>query len=76
MIERYRLCDGKMVEASADAAADVFLYIAPDETERRYLIDTLKVDEHTLNCSLDPNEPARIEFEPEHVAMIMKRPKH
>ncbi len=75
MLELFSLCDGKLVEA-ASGQASVSLYTAPDEAQRRYLVDTLKIDEHTLNCALDPNEPARIEFEPGHVAMIMKRPKN
>ena len=42
---------------------------------RRQLVDTLKVDEHTLGSALDPAELGRIEFEPEHAAIIFKRPK-
>jgi len=56
--------------------ASVLVYVAPDENERRYLVEQLKIDEHTLASSLDPDEPSRLEFEPEHIAMILKRPKH
>jgi magnesium transporter len=35
----------------------------------------LKLDEHTLNSALDPDELSRLEFEPEHLALIFKRPK-
>jgi magnesium transporter len=68
------ISDGKLVEGG-DGEAVVFIYLAPDETERRYLVDQLKIDEHTLNSALDPDELSRLEFEPEHVAMILKRPK-
>ena len=79
MLKRLQIADGKLVEQGADAPAasgQVLVYIMPDEAERRYLIDTLKLDEHTLNSSLDPDELSRLEFEPEHVAMILKRPKN
>ncbi len=60
---------------SGEGEAAVLVYFAPDEAERRYLVDQLKIDEHTLNSALDPDELGRLEFEPEHVAMILKRPK-
>jgi magnesium transporter len=74
MLKKLYISDGKLIETGQGEAA-VFVYIAPDETERRYLVEQLKIDEHTLNSSLDPDELSRLEFEPEHVAMILKRPK-
>ena len=74
MQRKLYISDGKLVEGG-DGEAVVFVYIAPDEAERRYLVDQLKIDEHTLNSALDPDELSRLEFEPEHVAMILKRPK-
>jgi magnesium transporter len=72
-----QLCikDGKLIETS-NGDAIVFVYIAPDDAEKKYLVEQLKIDEHTLSSSLDPDELSRLEFEPEHVAMIFKRPKH
>ncbi len=67
--------DGKLTETGV-GEAPVWVYTAPDETERKYLIEDLKIDEHTLNSALDPDELSRLEFEPEHAAMIFKRPKH
>ena len=75
MLKQLRIVDGKLVEAG-NGDAIVHVYISPDEAERRYLIDQLKIDEHTLNSSLDPDEMSRLEFEPEHIAMIFKRPKN
>ena len=74
MVRNCSIRDGKIVE-TPEPNSPICLYINPDEAERRYLIDTLKLDEHTLMSSLDPNELARMEFEPEHVALITKRPK-
>jgi len=75
MLRKLQIANGKLVEC-ADNDAVIFVYIAPDENERKYLVDQLKIDEHTLSSSLDPDEPSRLEFEPEHVAMIFKRPKY
>jgi magnesium transporter len=54
----------------------VYVYVNPDDQERHLLIEQLKVDEHTLASSLDPDEISRLEFEPEHIAIIFKRPKN
>jgi len=75
VLKQLYIKDGKLVETGNGDAA-VFVYVAPDETEKRYLVDRLGIDEHTLNSSLDPDELSRLEFEPEHAAMIFKRPKH
>ena len=73
MLKHWKISDGKLVETDADG--EVLLYIAPDEAERRRLIEVCRLDEHTLNSSLDPDELGRLEFEPEHAAMILKRAK-
>jgi magnesium transporter len=69
------LAGGRIV-ACTETAGNVLIYVNPDEPERRYLVDTLKLDEHTLGSAVDPDEQARLEFEPEHMAMILKRPKN
>jgi magnesium transporter len=75
MLRHFKIIDGRLAETDADNGL-VLWYVNPDEAERRFLIDTLKLDEHTLNSSLDPDELGRLEFEPEHLAMILKRPKN
>jgi magnesium transporter len=74
MLKQLQIVDGRLAESSGDGAI-VFVYVAPDDAEKKYLVEQLKIDEHTLNSSLDPDELSRLEFEPEHVAMIFKRPK-
>jgi magnesium transporter len=74
MHKKYALQGGKVVEVTDEDAA-ILVFHSIDDTERRYLIDTLKIDEHTLGSALDPEEVGRVEFEPEHVAVIFKRPK-
>lgn len=74
MLQRLRLVDGKIVPDGD--AGNVLVYVNPNEQERKYLAETMKLDEHTLASSLDPDELARLEFEPDHVAMISKRPRN
>jgi magnesium transporter len=75
MLKTLHIENGKLV-GNGGAAAEVHMYIAPTEAEKRYLVDELKIDEHTLSSSLDPDELSRLEFEPEHAAIIFKRPRH
>ncbi len=75
MSKKYTFENNKLVETEADNAA-VYLYTSPSLEEQKYLVDHFKIDEHTLASSMDPEEIARIEFEPNHAAMIFKRPKN
>jgi magnesium transporter len=76
MLKQLYIVDGKITENGGGGDAPVWVYTTPDDAERRSLIEQLKIDEHTLSSALDPDELSRLEFEPEHVAMIFKRPKH
>jgi len=75
MLKQLYIKDGKITEIG-EGEAPVWVYTAPDDAERKYLVEQLKIDEHTLSSALDPDELSRLEFEPEHAAMIFKRPKH
>lgn len=72
MLRKSQLVEGRLQTVED---GPVWLVPAPDEAERRLLVEGLKVDEHTLNSALDPDELARLEVEPEHLALILKRPK-
>ncbi len=74
MVKRFSIIDGRITER-LDGQGSVLLYVNPNPEECRYLVDRFKIDEHTLQSSLDPNELARMEFEPDHCALIIKRPK-
>jgi magnesium transporter len=75
VLKRYEIAANRIVE-SQDPNAPILVYVNPGEAERRELIDGLKVDEHTLASALDPDELSRLEFEPDHLAVIFKRPKN
>jgi magnesium transporter len=74
MLRHYDIVNNKL-EESADEKSPVLVSVSPDEKEKRFLIDTYSLDEHTLNSALDPDEPARLECEPNHIAVVFKRPK-
>jgi magnesium transporter len=74
MEKRYDIENGKIVPSDKETAP-IVVYVQPDEKEKRYLVNDLRLDEHTLNSALDPDELSRLEFEPEHTALIFKRPK-
>ena len=75
MLRKYDILDGKIQPTEAEQAV-VWVFVAPDESEKRLLVDSFAIDEHTLHSSLDPDEISRLELEPDHVAIIFKRPKN
>ena len=76
MLRRMYISDNGKLQEDDKAEPPVYVYTAPTDEEKKQLIEQYKIDEHTLNSSLDPDELSRLEFEPEHTAMIFKRPKH
>jgi magnesium transporter len=76
MIRRMYISDNGKLQEDDKSTPLIFVYTAPTDEEKKQLIEQYKIDEHTLNSSLDPDELSRLEFEPEHIAMIFKRPKH
>jgi magnesium transporter len=75
MLKQYLLKDGHLQECD-DQPGNILVFVTPDDAERKLLLGTYKLDEHTLNSALDPDEVSRLEFEDDHVAMIFKRPKN
>jgi magnesium transporter len=74
MQKKFQIVNHILVETDSELAP-VTVVINPDDAEKHYLINTLKIDEHTLSSALDPDELSRLEFEPEHLALIYKRPR-
>lgn len=72
MLKKCVVSEGRLQEAPDGL---VWIVAGPDEAERRQLVEGLALDEHTLASSLDPDELSRFELEPEHAALILKRPK-
>lgn len=75
MLKKYIISNKKLVETEENSA-QVLVYVNPTAEEQRFLVEAYQIDEHTLSSALDPDELPRLEFEPEHIVMIYKRPKN
>lgn len=75
MLKTYKIVENKIIH-DENGLGNIKIYNNPDETEKKFLVEEYKLDEHTLNSSLDADELSRIEFEPDHLAMIFKIPKN
>lgn len=75
-MQRRFLIQGNKIVETAEEKAPILLFLNPDEAEKRFLVDTYQIDEHTLQSALDPDEQARLECEPNHIAFVYKRPKN
>jgi len=73
MIKRFQISNKSLV-ASESEDSPVQVYISPDTAERNSLLTTFNIDEHTLSSALDPDEISRIEFDPDYIFLIWKRP--
>jgi len=67
--------EGKLRDTQ-DENAPVTIYVNPSEEEKKFLVNQMKIDEHTLQSALDPDELSRLEYEPEHIAIIFKIPRN
>jgi magnesium transporter len=75
MRTNYDIVECRLVPTD-DENSKIQVFIDPNEAERLYLIGELDLDEHTLASALDPDELSRVEFEPDHIAVIFKQPRH
>jgi len=70
----FLLEEGKAVPCG-EAEATIIAYHQPGPTEQQEMHATYGIDYHTLQSSLDHDEISRLEFEPDHAALIFKRPR-
>jgi magnesium transporter len=75
MLRTCQIKDGQISDC-AEGQGNIWIYINPPDNEKKHLTTEFKIDEHTLNSALDPDELSRLEFEPDHAALIFKRPKN
>ncbi|MCK9796628.1 magnesium transporter CorA family protein [Pseudomonas sp. MAFF 302030] len=75
MIQSYHLRHGAL-QPAPQQDAEVLLFSAPDAAERDLLRSDFKLDEHALASALDPDEVSRIEFHPDNLFLIWKRPEN
>lgn len=74
MVKYFALSNGSVI-SSDDPGSSIRLHVKPSKEEISELTCALDIDEHTLFSSLDPDEVPRLEVEPDHFAIIWKRPQ-
>ena len=74
MLKCYKLTDGRVRPCAEEETGLIQIYSEPTEEEKEYLINECGIDSHTLQSALDEDEISRVEYEANHIAVIMKRP--
>ena len=75
MFKCFDLIDGRVQSCPDGQLGIIQVYSAPSDEEKTYLTEQCGIDEHTLASALDEDEISRVEYEKNHVAVIMKRPR-
>jgi len=70
----FELKNGSIAETSEELAS-ILVYSAPDDREKQQIIQALALDPYDLESALDPEEISRVEFTPDRISLIWKRPK-
>jgi len=73
MLTYYTIVNNSLVESQSDDSP-VLVYVNPDPAERESLLAKFDIDDHTLSSALDPDEVSRVEFSPDFISLIWKRP--
>jgi magnesium transporter len=69
-----RLESGRLVRCEPNEA-QIITYTSPSLDDEAELQTQYRIDYHTLQSSLDPDELSRLEIEHDHAAIIFKRPR-
>ena len=75
MFKCYDLIDGRVAGCPEGQLGMIQVYSCPSEEEKSFLIEQCGIDAHTLASALDEDEISRIEYEVNHIAVIMKHPR-
>ncbi|MFS2160400.1 magnesium transporter CorA family protein [Pseudomonas sp. Pseusp122] len=75
MIRSLRLQDGRLYPATQQPA-QVLWCSKPDVGDHDWLRLHFRLDEHAVASALDPDEVSRIEFHPDSLFLIWKRPEN
>lgn len=73
MLQEFEIQDKRI---TATEGGSIKVFFNPTEEEKQFLVDKYEIDEHTLSSALDDDELARVENEPNHLAMIVKSPRN
>jgi magnesium transporter len=70
----FEIRDGAIAEAPEERGS-IFVYVSPDDGEKRDLTDRFQIDQHDLDSALDADEVSRLDVSPKGLSIIWKRPK-
>lgn len=70
----FALKHGLIAESEEDQAS-ILVYVTPDDREKQEILQALTLDSYDLESALDPEEISRVEFTPDRMFLIWKRPK-
>ena len=69
MLQKYNIQNNQLAIADQEETT-VHIYSNPTVEERKYLIETLNLDQHSLSSALDPDEISRLELKPDFTFMM------
>lgn len=71
----FAIANGCAVPAELEQAS-IIVYAAPDPQDQQEITETLGLDPYDIESAHDPDEISRVEFFPNRVSVIWKRPKN
>ncbi len=73
MIKYFTITPTGLVSSETEDSP-VLVYVNPDAGERQHLQALVPVDDHSIASALDPDEVSRVEFDPDYLFIVWKRP--
>lgn len=65
---------GKRPLETDEEDASIYYYTSPSAAERQELMDKWRIDRHSLDAALDPDEVPRVDFSTKEANLFWKRP--
>ena len=72
---KYYSTENNKIQVSDVNSSNLFMVTEPTAEEKKFLTTQEEIDEHNLNSALDPDEISRLEYETNHVVLILKKPR-
>ncbi|MDO9172337.1 MAG: magnesium transporter CorA family protein [bacterium] len=76
MHTRYAIDQARGIRETADEAAQIHVFVAPDENEKAHILERYDLDPYDLDSALDTEEVARLETAGTNTFIVWKAPKN
>ena len=76
MHTRYAIDQARGIRETSDEAAQVHVFVAPDENEKTHILERYDLDPYDLDSALDTEEVARLETAGTNTFIVWKAPKN